>query len=403
LEAVERISFLLFIAAIVSMFARRIKVPYTVGLTVTGVVLAFLPGVEPIHLTRNLVFSAFLPPLIFEASHQMAWDRIRRELPVTATLATLGVLISAGVVAVGTHFILAWSWPASVLVGVLISATDPVAVIATFRELGIKGRLQMLVESESLFNDGTAAVLFAISLAAFQGQSPSPGPVVLSFLLTVGGGVVCGGLVAGIALFLAGRTEDHLVEITFTTIAAYASFLIAEHYHFSGVLATMTAGIVLGNIGSLGSVSDKGREAVESFWEYIGFVANSLIFLLIGMELGRQPFHLVWLSSAVVILLVVLSRAAAVYPCSLLFSKSRNRVPWPYQHMLFWGGLRGALALALALGIPEEMEGRQQILIAVFAVVAFSVVLQGFSVGHIMRRLGIVPKEPLPGPAFSES
>jgi monovalent cation:H+ antiporter, CPA1 family len=380
---------MLFVAGIVSMLARRVRVPYTVGLVVAGVALAFMPGIQSISLTKDLIFSAFLPPLIFEASLQMDWPKFKRELPVTSLLATAGVLISAAVVAVGAHQFLNWAWPSAILVGALISATDPVSVIAMFRDHGIKGRLKMRVESESLLNDGTAAVLFAIALTFAQGQFMSVGPVAWSFLLTVLSGIVIGGLVAGTALFLAGKTDDHLVEITLTSIAAYASFLIAEHFHFSGVLATMTAGILLGNLGSLGSFSDKGREAVESFWEYLAFVANSLIFLLIGMALSQQQFASAWIPISVVILLVLVGRALSVYPFCAIFSRTRHMVPLSHQHILFWGGLRGALALALMLALPEDLPARQEILTVVFAVVAFSVVVQGLTVGPLMKRLGI--------------
>jgi CPA1 family monovalent cation:H+ antiporter len=389
-ESAERLAFLLFVAAIVAMLARRIRLPYTVGLVLVGILFALVPGGFTLHLTRNLIFSAFLPPLIFEASHQMKWSDMRRELPVTGTLATLGVLLSAGAMAAGMHYLLGWPWDISALVGVLLSATDPVAVVALFRDFRIGGRLRMQVESESLLNDGTAAVLFAVALAAMGGGSMSAGAIAGSFLLTVAGGIACGGAIAWIALLLAGRTDDHLVEITFTTIAAYASFLVAEHLHCSGVLATMTAGIVLGNVGSLGAVSDRGRDVVESFWEYIGYVANSLIFLLIGMGVGNQNFDgSSWTAIAIVIGLTLAGRALAVYPTCLLFLRSANKVSIGHQHVLFWGGLRGALALALVLGLPEDVPRRELILTVVFAAVAFSILVQGITVGPLLRKWNV--------------
>ena len=167
----------------------------------------------------------------------------------------------------------------------------------------------------------------------------------------VGGSLFCGALVAGAALLLTGRTEDHLVEITFTTVAAYGSFLLAEHFHLSGVLATLTAGLIMGNIGRW-SLTDRGREAVQAFWEYAAFVANSLVFLLIGMRETRPEFLTRW-PSVLRPLLVTLARAVAVYPCCVLFRGLRSAVSTRHQHVLFWGGLRGALALALALALPR--------------------------------------------------
>jgi CPA1 family monovalent cation:H+ antiporter len=251
--------------------------------------------------------------------------------------------------------------------------------------------LRLLVEAESLFNDGSAAVMFSIVVAVAVGQHLTPLDMGISLLLTVGGGILCGAVVAGILLFIAGQTDDHLVEITFTTVAAYGSFLLAEHFHLSGVLATLTAGLMLGNIGSLGAISDRGREAVVAFWDYAAFVANSLVFLLIGIHEAHKYFAAVWLPALVAILLVVAGRALAIYPTCLLFSRSALRVSRQHQHILFWGGLRGALALALALGLPAEVPAREDIITITFAVVAFSMFVQGLTMTPLLRRMGELP------------
>jgi CPA1 family monovalent cation:H+ antiporter len=302
-------------------------------------------------------------------------------------------MLSAGIATVGLHFIVHWDWPEALVFGVLIAATDPVSVIAVFKEAGARGRLRLLVEAESLFNDGTAAVGFSITVALALGHNVTSLEITKTMFMMVGGGILCGAAVAGAALLLAGRTNDHLVELTLTTVGAYGSFLLAEHFHFSGVLATITAGLMLGNLGSLGVLSDKGRSAVESFWEYAAFVANSLVFLLIGMRETRQHFAAMWLPAIVAIVLVFIGRAAAIYPTSFLFSRSSLRVSARHQHILFWGGLRGALALALALGLPEGLPRREEIITISFAVVAFSIFVQGLTVGPLLRRLGEVPSE----------
>ncbi len=391
--SIERIEVLLLIAAVVSMLARRLRLPYTVGLVLAGVVVAWTRLPLDVTLTKSLIFTAFLPPLIFEAAFLMPWNGLRKDLPVTLTLATLGVLLSVGVVTAGIFYILHWPWQAALLLGVLISATDPVSVIATFKAARVHGRLGLLVEAESLFNDGTAAVLFGVAVAAVtSGAALGAGNIALSFLVTVLGGVACGAVVGGGALFLAGRTDDHLVEITFTTVAAYGSFLIAEHFHFSGVLATLTAGILLGNVGPLGAITDKGRESVTAFWEYIGFVVNSLIFLLIGMPLARQNFAGLWGSLAVVLVLVLAGRAVDVYGCAALFAgNSSLRVSFAHQHILFWGGLRGALSLALALSLPASVPLRNEITVISFGVVAFSIIVQGLTMKPLLHKLGEIP------------
>jgi CPA1 family monovalent cation:H+ antiporter len=212
-----------------------------------------------------------------------------------------------------------------------------------------------------------------------------------TLLLTVGGGILCGAALAGILLLIAGRTDDHLVELTFTTVAAYGSFVLAEKLHSSGVLATLTAGLVMGSAGSLGKFSVRGKDAVEAFWEYAAFVANSLVFLLIGMHEAHQNFAAVWTAALAAIALVIAGRALAIYPTCFLFSKSTLRVTLAHQHVLFWGGLRGALALALALGLPPELPQREDIITITFAVVAFSMFVQGLTMTSFLRRLGELP------------
>jgi CPA1 family monovalent cation:H+ antiporter len=265
-------------------------------------------------------------------------------------------------------------------------------VIATFKEAGATGRLRLLVEAESLFNDGTAAVLFVICLGITSGSGMRGDEIALSFVWTVFGGIGGGLLVGAFVLFLAGQTDDHLIEITFTTVAAYGSFLLAEHIHCSGVLAALSAGLLLGNRGTLGSISDAGHEAVGSFWEYIAFVANSLVFLLMGIRLAHLNYAPVWVTALMAIALVTLGRVVAVYPCCLLFSRTSQSVRLPDQHILFWGGLRGALALALVLGLPAATPRREEITAVAFAVVAFSVIVQGITIGPMLRRSSAVPR-----------
>jgi len=381
---------LLLIASVVAMLTRRLHLPYSAGLVAAGMVLAVLPFGPTLRLTKELLFNALLPPLIFEAAFHLDWKQLRRDLPVVLILATLGVALSAAVSAAGMHYLADWDWLSCAVFGVLIAATDPVSVIATFRETGARGRLLLLVESEALFNDGTAAVAFAVVITFAAGHPPTALGAVSLLLATVVGGMACGAVVASLALLLAGRTEDHLVEITFTTIAAWGSFLLAEHLHLSGVLATLTAGLLMANYRSLGEISPRGREAVEAFWEYTAFIANSLVFLLIGVR--GAHVNLLAVPFVLAILLVTLGRAAAIYPCCLLFARTRLRVKLRHQHVLFWGGLRGALALALALGLPPEIPLRDQIVTVSFAVVAFSVFVQGTTMTTLLRQLGEIPQ-----------
>ena len=379
---------LLLTAAVVAMLTRRLRLPYSVGLVAAGIVLAILPFAPKVSLTKDLIFTALLPPLLFEAAFYIHWNQLRRDLSVIVVLATLGVLLSACVTATGMHYLAHWQWLGAVVFGVLIAATDPVSVIATFKEAKAQGRLLVLIEAESLLNDGTAAVAFGVVVAVASGQQLTSIEITSMLVKAIGGGILCGGIVALGALLLAGRTDDHLVEITFTTVAAYGSFLLADHLSLSGVLATITAGLVMGNFKSFNAISERGREAVQAFWEYAAFVANSLVFLLIGMHEAHQNFVAIWLPAIIAIVLVTLGRAVAIYPCCYLFSRSSLRVTMKHQHVLFWGGLRGALALALALGLPSEIPQREGIITISFAVVAFSVFAQGLTMAPLLRRMG---------------
>jgi len=383
---------LLLIGAVVAMLTRRLRLPYSVGLVAAGIILAILPFVPKVSLTKELIFTALLPPLLFDAAFYIHWEQLRRDLSVIVVLATLGVLMSACVTTIGMHYLARWQWLGALAFGVLIAATDPVSVIATFKEARAHGRLLVLIEAESLLNDGTAAVAFGVVIALASGQQLTSFEIITMLLKTIGGGILCGVAVALGTLLLAGRTDDHLVQITFTTVAAYGSFLLADHFGLSGVLATITAGLVIRNIKSLGTISDRGKEAVQVFWEYVAFVANSLVFLLIGMHGTDQHFMELWLPAVIAIVLVTLGRAVAIYPCCLVFSRSSLRVTTKHQHVLFWGGLRGAVALALALGLPPEVLQRQEIVSVSFAVVAFSVFVQGLTIKPLLRGTGEIPR-----------
>ena len=383
----SQLGLLLFISSVVAMLTRRLRMPYTVGLVLAGMALHLFAFRLTLNLSKDLIFYVFLPPLVFEAALYIRWRELKRDLPVVGLLATVGLVAAAAVTAVGMHYAVHWAWSSAIVFGVLIAATDPVSVIATFKEAGVRGRLRLLVEAESLLNDGTAAVLFVVALGIAAGTGVDVPNVGAALLLSIGGGVVCGAATGFVLMFLAGRTADHLVEITFTTLAAYGSFFLAEHLHFSGVLAALAAGLVTGNYGRLGYISKAGHSTVESFWDYVAFVVNSLIFLLIGTGETQQHFGALWWPALVAILLVTLGRAVAIYPICALFGGSGLKVDMRHQHVLFWGGLRGALALALALGLPPDLPLRDDIITVSFAVVAFSIFAQGLSMTPVLRKL----------------
>ena len=226
---------------------------------------------------------------------------------------------------------------------------------------------------------------------------PSAASVLPQFLWTLGGGVAIGLAVSAAILLIAGRTDDPLIEITLTTIAAYGSFLIAEQVHASGIISALTAGLTVGNIGWGAALSDESKNRVRYAWEYFAFLANSFVFILIGMNTASLPLRQLGWTGAIAILLVLAGRALSIYPLATLFATSRWRLPASYQHILFWGGLRGALALALALALPPTVAERGAIIVTAFVVVAFSILVQGLTMPWLIKRFRL--DEPVAAPA----
>jgi CPA1 family monovalent cation:H+ antiporter len=396
-ESLRQIVSVLAVAMIVALAARRVSLPYTVGLVIVGVVLALSKADFGLPLTRDFIFDLILPPLLFEAAITLSWPELRRDILPIFVLSTFGTIVSAGVVAWAMAWLLGWPMSSALVFGALIAATDPVAIIAMFKDNKVKGRLHLLVESESLFNDGAAAVLFVMALAWSQSAETAQTSIGMigAMVLIVAGGIAIGALCGGAALIVAWRTSEHLIEAALTMVAAYGSFLVAEYFHVSGVLATVTAGLMMANFRLLRGnsvLSPRGQEFILGFWDFAAFLANSVVFLLIGVAVAAMPFRsygAVLLTSVVVVLL---GRGLAIYPLSLLFLRSRWTISLREQHVLWWGGLRGALALALALSMPPTLPLRDEMVVVTFGVVAFSIVVQGLTMPLLLRRLGFLPK-----------
>lgn len=376
---------LLLIVSIVAVLVRRTRIPYTVALVLAGLVLSLRSPLE-LELSPELILSLFIPPLVFEAAYHLNLTNLLSNLRTIGVLAVPGVVLTmllvGGIVAWGTGL----SMGTALLFGALIAATDPVSVVALFRKMGAPKRLEVLLEGESLFNDGTAIVLFNLALVAVTTGSFDLVQGVVDFLRVAGGGILIGLLLGWVASRFIARVDDHLVETTITTVLAFGSFLLAEQFHVSGVLAVVAAGLVNGNLGSEG-MSPTTRIVVFNFWEYVAFLANSAVFLMIGLGLDVQALVSNWRPALWAVGAVLVARAVGVYGLSRL----GQPVPERWRHVLFWGGLRGAIALALALSLPLTLGlERRTVIVMTFAVVLFTLLTQGMTMEWLMRRLGII-------------
>jgi CPA1 family monovalent cation:H+ antiporter len=385
---------LLLIASLVAILVRRLRVPYTVALVIVGLLLTSQSSAK-FTLTPELILALFVPPLIFEAAFHLNINHLRQNLVAILILAVPGVILSTLIVGFLLAFGTRLSLPAALVFGALISATDPVAVVALFRILGVPRSLSTLVEGESLFNDGTALVLFNLMLAfALTGQFDLLQSGV-DFLRVSAGGIMVGLFLGWAASRLIAGIDDYLIETTLTTVLAFGSYLAAEQLHFSGVLAVVAAGLVNGNLGPQG-MSPTTRIVLFNFWEYLAFLANSLVFLLIGLQVEIPSLIASWQPILWAIGAVIAARLLVVYGLGWLAGRLGEPVPTRWKAVLSWGGLRGALSLALALSLPAAFgPDRALLLTMAFGVVLFTLLIQATTMQTVIRKLGVITRKPI--------
>ncbi len=379
----------LIVVSLVAIAVRYVRVPYTVALVLAGLTLSFFPDLR-LTMTPELVLSLFLPPLVFEAAFHLQMRDLRVDAWPIAVMAVPGVVI--GTVLVGWLLALAGvlPLPVALLFGALISATDPVAVVALFKALGAPRRLSTLMEGESLFNDGTAIVVFQIMTALVLESTLDPLAGLVQFLQVAVGGIIIGLAFGYVVAAIMEHIDDYLIETTLTTVLAYGAYLAAEQIHVSGVLAVVAAGLMNGNLGPRG-MSPSTRIVIFNFWEYVAFLANSFVFLLIGMNVKWPDLWAYAPAIGMAILVVLVARAVVVYGVGGLLRFLGHKLPFAYLHVLLWGGLRGAVSLALAFTLLEHaIPARQQVLAMTFGVVLFTLLVQGTTVRFLVERLGLV-------------
>jgi monovalent cation:H+ antiporter, CPA1 family len=400
-DLVEFLLWLLLAASVVAVVSHRLRIPYTVALVVGGLLLEsiHLPILgsvlqhRPEWMTPDVALPLFLPPLLFEGSLKMPLRHLRENLVPIAILANLGVLVSALVVG----FILHWTLGMPVLVamvfGAVVAATDPISVLAIFKHMEVPRRLATIVEAESLFNDGTAAVLFAILVAGVAQGNLHWMAGIASFLTVVLGGAAVGSIFGFACSKITQRIDDPEIEITLTTIVAYGSYLAGQSLHVSGVIATVAGGLWVGSYGTRFGMSPRTRVSLWSFWEYATFVINSLVFLVIGLEVKIADFAHARDAVLIAIGAALLGRVLCIYGLVPVSNSFARPIPLRWQHVLVDGGMKGALSVALALSLSLSFPYRSQILVMTFAVVAFTIVVQGLTIKPLLRFLGLAREE----------
>jgi CPA1 family monovalent cation:H+ antiporter len=407
---------LLLVATFVGMGARRMRLPYTLALVVAGIALGLfeLKSLQGIHLTPELLLPIFLPALLFEAAYHLEFKKFLRESPAILLMALPGVLVAVTVTAVVSWGLLRvtglssfegveFGWREAFIFASVIAATDPISVLSLFRSLGVTKRLYLLMEGESLLNDGIAVVVFVIVAAVYgistgHGQPPELNGAteiavygLRTFLWMAGVGVALGATLGMVVSVLTRQVDDRLVEVTLSFILAYGSFIAAEELHASGVLSCVAAGVVLGSFGSRYGMSATTRVAIVDFWEVMAFFCNSLVFLLVGIELDVPALMGNAGMVGLVFLAMLAGRAVAVYsgvPASRFFRM--EAIPKNWSHVMFWGGLRGGLSMVLIIGLPLDFAPRRMLLILVFGVVGLSLFVQGLTIKTLLRHLGVI-------------
>ena len=393
-HAIELLVGLLGLAVLVAIIARPLRLPYTVALVVAGLLVgigASAFGYPGIDVPPELVLLVLLPGLVFEAAYRLRIVELRRWFGGLALLAIPGVLISAAVVAIILNVATGLQLELAFIVGAMVSATDPAAVVATFKRLTVPPALSTMVDGESLLNDGTGLVLFAIAVGVVH-TPISPAAAIVTFAGTVGLSIAIGLVTGFVAARVIGSVGDHLIELTVTVVLAYGSYLLADQLHLSGVIATVTAAIVLGNVGPARAKAEAGTDAIDTVWEFIAYLLTAVVFLLVGLAI--PPARLLDSIGPIAwgIVAILIGRGLVVY--LLLGGASRlrprpgiaERVPKGWLHVLFWAGLRGAVAVAMALSLPADIPQRELLQEITFGVVLFTLLCQGTTIGWVIDR-----------------
>ena len=402
-EVFIQVLVLLAIAITVVGIARKVKQPDTIALVLVGLLLGttsfpfpFIDQAEQ-FITQSVVFkviiiSLFLPILLGDATLKLPFHHLYKRKETVIGLALGGTFISFVLIGFSTHFLLGLPLAVAFTFAALMSATDPISVLSIFKSAGVSEKLSTIMEGESLFNDGIAIVLFQIASVYLltyidMGWAGLGSGVLLFLRFAVGGilvGVILGYLFSQILRFY----DDYPFEIAISALLFFGSYFIAEHIHVSGIIAVVAGGFVFNDYGARIGMSELTKNAINTFWDVITLIANSLIFLIVGLEIRNIDFSGQYVIIVLAIVIVLVARVVALF-FSTMPAKDLNRKE---RILLNWGGLKGSLSIALALSLPASFDGRETILILTFAVVLFSLVIQGLTIKPLIKLLGLQSK-----------
>jgi len=362
-------------------------IPYPVLLAVGGIVIGLLPGLRLPPIGPDLILLAFVPGLVFEASLALDLDEMWRRVVPISLLATLGVFLTVMLIGALAHYGLGLDWASGFLLGAIVAATDPIAVVQLLRQVGAPRGLEAILDGESLFNDGTGVAVFSAVLGTILSGHPSAMDAGLRFTYVTGvGGAI--GLAAGAAAVVAlRRVREAELEILITLVLAYGAYLAADVVHASGVVSVVAAGIVVARYGSR-----TGRlqgTQLHGFWNLLAFVLNAILFLLVGVALPAQRLAAVAGLALGAYAIMLVARAVPVYGLLGLAGFKGSSIPWSWKHMTMWGGLRGALSVALALSVATYPQVNPNVAVLAYGMVVLSLVVQGGLLLPIARLLGL--------------
>ena len=386
----------LSVATVSRLFVWFRRIPFTLLLVIVGSILAF-EDIRLVNLSPELILEIFLPPLLFEAGWNMKWRELKRDLVPVTLFAIVGVIISVVGIAFGLNWFAGIPLAIALLVGASLSATDPISVVALLKELGASQRLRTLMEGESLFNDGVAVVAFSLLVGIPMGTTEfSVSQTLLQFFTFVGIGAGVGSLIGFGISYLTQRFDSPLVEQSLTLVAAYGTYVVTEELGGSGVIGVVTVGVILGNFGSRIGMNPRTRIIVSEFWEFLAFFVNSIVFLLIGDQIQFPNLAANIKPILITIAGMIVTRAISTYGLSAISNGwAKSEIDFKIQTVLWWGGLRGSVSIALALSVPIALQQRDEIIATVFGVVLFTLLVQGLTTQPLLDKLGLIGDQPL--------